>query len=335
MSETSPTSTGSSSAAGDHSAISVVIPTHNRSHLLVRAIESSLSQGIACGEVIVVDDHSTDDTAEVVKSFADPRIVYLRSESRGAPAARNLGTRTARFELIKFLDDDDYLLPDALAGQLRNFHALDTASRDQIVIYGNAIILRPRGSSRAEAKRPLPRRRWESDVEYLLRVNVLTSCPLHQRRILDAVGGFDESLKWGQEKNLHLRLAVHGARFVHRRGTIYVQDTSGQWERISTRKTDRDGAAGMFAAIQWTEELIRSAPSSVLTAKVRRVLIGRYTRCMWLADEYGQHDLGRQCQERIRALSPWPDWLRRLVASDTVMRAKRRLDRMLLRRRFG
>jgi len=75
-------------------AVSVVIPTYNRAHLVGRAIRSVLNQTYQDFEIIVVDDGSTDNTEEVVKSFNDPRIRYIRhEENRGGSAARNTGIR--------------------------------------------------------------------------------------------------------------------------------------------------------------------------------------------------------------------------------------------------
>ncbi len=94
---------------------SVVLPTHNRSELLHRAIRSVLSQVYQNYELIIIDDGSTDNTQEVVQSFDKQRIVYLHHDKpQGVSAARNTGIRKARGEWVCFLDDDDEYLPDFL-----------------------------------------------------------------------------------------------------------------------------------------------------------------------------------------------------------------------------
>jgi hypothetical protein len=93
--------------------ISVIIPTYNRSSLVGRAVESALAAIAPGDEVIVIDDGSTDDTAEVLRPLCD-KIRYIRTENSGAGAARNLGIHIAKCPLVTFLDSDDEWLPDKL-----------------------------------------------------------------------------------------------------------------------------------------------------------------------------------------------------------------------------
>jgi glycosyltransferase involved in cell wall biosynthesis len=94
--------------------VSVVIPTYNDSLFLSDAISSVLSQTYRDIEVIVVDDGSTDNTAEIVKSFQDPRIRYIYQENRGVAAARNTGIMASRAEYIAWQDSDNVLFEDAI-----------------------------------------------------------------------------------------------------------------------------------------------------------------------------------------------------------------------------
>ncbi len=99
--------------------VSVVIPTCNRAGLLRRAIASVLRQTYDHIEVIVIDDASTDDTRNVVESFGDQRIRYLRHASnQGGAATRNTGIDAATGEYIAFLDDDDEWVPEKTQKQL-------------------------------------------------------------------------------------------------------------------------------------------------------------------------------------------------------------------------
>jgi len=93
--------------------VSVVIPTYNRAHLIRRALASVVSQTRPQDEIIVVDDGSTDNTAEVVADFG-AGVQFVRIPKRGAGAARNEGIRRARGDLVAFLDSDDEWLPGKL-----------------------------------------------------------------------------------------------------------------------------------------------------------------------------------------------------------------------------
>lgn len=93
------------------SAISTIIPTYNRAHLISRAINSVLPQMEADDELIIVDDGSTDNTAEVVARYRD-RVKYIRTNNGGCGAARNRGVKEATRPLVAFLDSDDEWMPE-------------------------------------------------------------------------------------------------------------------------------------------------------------------------------------------------------------------------------
>jgi glycosyltransferase involved in cell wall biosynthesis len=94
---------------------SVVIPTHNRSDYLKEALQSVLSQSYADFELLVIDDHSRDNTKDIVGSFGDARIRYfLNDHKEGGAGARNAGIARARGEWVVFLDDDDVFMPRKL-----------------------------------------------------------------------------------------------------------------------------------------------------------------------------------------------------------------------------
>jgi glycosyltransferase involved in cell wall biosynthesis len=118
--------------------ISIIIPTYNRASLLMRALESVVSQG-GYTEIIVVDDGGSDDTEERVKKFnISDRINYVRQEkNKGVNAARNLGVSLARGTWVAFLDDDD----EFVKGALKNIATCLVGVPKTInVVYFNSII---------------------------------------------------------------------------------------------------------------------------------------------------------------------------------------------------
>ena len=99
--------------------VSAVIITHNRKDLVMRAIESVLTQTYTNIECIVVDDASTDGTVELLSSSEDINYIYIpKSESRGGNHARNVGIAASHGVYVAFLDDDDYWLPTKIEKQL-------------------------------------------------------------------------------------------------------------------------------------------------------------------------------------------------------------------------
>ncbi|MHB8754243.1 MAG: glycosyltransferase family 2 protein [Candidatus Acidiferrales bacterium] len=111
--------------------VSVVIPTFNRSPILGEAFQSVLAQDFQDFEVIIVDDGSTDNTAEVVASFTDPRVKYVKKDhNAGCAAAYNTGVRAAEGNYVSILDSDDLWKPDKLEREVR---FLDTHPEVQAV----------------------------------------------------------------------------------------------------------------------------------------------------------------------------------------------------------
>jgi glycosyltransferase involved in cell wall biosynthesis len=93
--------------------VTVIIPTHNRAHLVCKAVANALKQTAPTDEIIVVDDGSTDDTLSALAVYGD-RVRILAGKHGGAGHARNLGIQAAGHPLIAFLDSDDEWMPDKL-----------------------------------------------------------------------------------------------------------------------------------------------------------------------------------------------------------------------------
>lgn len=105
--------------------VSVIIPCFNAERYIGAAIQSALNQSWANIEIIVVDDGSTDSSAEIAKSNYSPRVRILTQSNRGASAARNEGLSLAQGEYIQFLDADDLIAPGKIEAQLKRSEAAD------------------------------------------------------------------------------------------------------------------------------------------------------------------------------------------------------------------
>ena len=98
--------------------VSVIIPTFNRGALIGATLDSVLAQSHQAAEIIVVDDGSTDNTADFV-GRQYPMVKLIRTANFGAPHARNIGAGASHFEWIAFLDSDDLWMPDKLKAHAR------------------------------------------------------------------------------------------------------------------------------------------------------------------------------------------------------------------------
>jgi glycosyltransferase involved in cell wall biosynthesis len=181
--------------------ISVIIPTHSRPHLLPRAVESALAAGTDV-EVVVVDDASTDETAEACRALKG--ISYVRlAHNQGVAGARNIGMLSSSAEYIAFLDDDDLRLPGSLDHQLAVLQNTPGAA----LIYGQALI---GGATDRFAHDRYPQTCPEGDVFWqLVTQNFIPSgSVLFRRSCLFSIGLLDRSIAGIDDWDLWVRVAA-------------------------------------------------------------------------------------------------------------------------------
>ncbi len=186
--------------------ISIILPTYNRADTLARPIDSVLAQDFPDFELIVVDDGSTDATAERVHRYTDPRITYLRQHTNlGGNAARNRGIREAKGELLCFIDSDDAFLPHKL-GYVHDYFSRHPAIE---VLVDSFEILFPPESGKRTKRRINPVIEDNALLEEAIFARHLykaTPALSARRRALLAVGLFDGTLRRRQDMDLLLRL---------------------------------------------------------------------------------------------------------------------------------
>ncbi len=189
---------------------SVIIPTYNRASLLGRAIRSVLTQTFKDYELLVIDDASSDDTKNVVQSFNDERIIYIRREQNGGSSAtRNTGIKQARGRYISFLDDDDEYLPDFLAETYQRFETLPGS----VGFIGSGIrVVGERSGKEIFLRNQIPAKPKISNREELY-LSCLKQLPFgtgwgvtFRPSCLDSVGLFDEALRTDVDRDFILRL---------------------------------------------------------------------------------------------------------------------------------
>jgi len=186
--------------------ISVVIPVRNRARLVARAIESAAAQTLPPDEIIVVDDASIDQTADVVGRLAQSlKTVKLISLKRnvGAAQARNIGVESAASDLVAFLDSDDVWYPEKLSRQVKEFAAGDNV----VAAFCGVVIVKPGSSYRHHY---IPKREITLSDLYHSSFLVTMSCALIQRAAILDAGSFDETLRNCEDWDLFIRLAERG-----------------------------------------------------------------------------------------------------------------------------
>ena len=101
--------------------VSVIMPAYNAEKFIAEAIESVINQTFEYWELLIIDDGSSDTTAQIIKSFADDRIILLWQDNAGVSSARNRGLELARGKYITFLDADDVLPKESLTVRVGYF----------------------------------------------------------------------------------------------------------------------------------------------------------------------------------------------------------------------
>ena len=184
--------------------VSVIIPTFNRRDLVRKAIDCVLAQTHPVEDIIVIDDGSTDGTAEAIEAGYGSRVRLVRQQNAGVSAARNRGLALARGEYLSLLDSDDLWLAEKTARQVR---WLDAHPDFGMVLCD---IMQVDGEGRDIG--PIHRRDFIPEDGRVLRwvIRQPALAPLSamfRREVYEDVGGFDTSLRTAEDIDFHLRVA--------------------------------------------------------------------------------------------------------------------------------
>jgi glycosyltransferase involved in cell wall biosynthesis len=188
--------------------VSVVIPAYNAERWIAKTIEAVLGQTVPPGEVVVVDDGSTDRTREELEPYAD-RLRVIGQENAGAAAAYNTGFRAASGDFAAKCPADDLWVPEKLEWQLQTL----SEHPEVDVAFGRA-----RDFGTSEGDLPTPSTpgvlRSREFLPILYRTNVIASpTALVRRSLHERLGGFREDLAAGEDYDFWLRALENGAVF--------------------------------------------------------------------------------------------------------------------------
>lgn len=184
--------------------VSTIIPTYDRREDVVLAVRSARAQTHGAQEIIVIDDGSTDGTADCLRAEHGDALRILRTDRLGVSGARNHGMAAARGDYIAFLDSDDDWRSDKLEKQV----AYLEARPDYGMVLTDVVQMdRDRREYDVLRRRAIPE---DGHVlRHVLRQPALApSSALLRRRVYEEVGGFDRSLPTAEDIDLHLRIAL-------------------------------------------------------------------------------------------------------------------------------
>jgi hypothetical protein len=180
--------------------VTVVTPSFNQGHFIRATIESVLSQDYPGVEYIVMDGGSTDETASVIKDYAS-RLTFISKRDNGQSQAINEGFRRGQGEILAWINSDDVYLPGAVSTAVRAFRANPNCG----MVYGEGYFLDRDGNMAGRFPHSQPFDLWRlvhlSDY-------ILQQASYFDRAALDRVGYLDESLHYGMDWDIFIRIGM-------------------------------------------------------------------------------------------------------------------------------
>jgi glycosyltransferase involved in cell wall biosynthesis len=215
--------------------VSVVIPSYNYSAYISDAIDSIMAQTYPHWEIIVVDDGSRDNTAEVVAQYTaqDSRIKYHYQQNQGLSAARNTGISLAQGEYIQLLDADDYISKRKLeiqVGLLEQYSDVALVYADTYIYTHSDDPTVPRNFRQFHLTMPPISSQGVGLVMHMTLDNIfLVGSPLFRRSMAVAAGPFDRNLSSLEDWHFWYRAALQNQKFVYdnQEGTEFYVRTHG------------------------------------------------------------------------------------------------------------
>lgn len=241
--------------------VSILIPAYNAEKSIVYTLRSAVAQTWPRKQIIVVNDGSTDRTAEVVRQFASKGVTLVSQENRGLCATQNQAFRLSEGDYIQWLDSDDVLAPDKIERQLA---ALREGDSRRILLSSPWAPFYYRTGSANFVRNAL----WEdlAPVEWLLRklgqnLHMQNATWLVSREVTEAAGPWDTRLHYDQDGEYFARvlLASEGTRFVSDTGIFYRMSPSNRISYIGDSDQKKDS---LTLAMKLHVEYIRSLEDS-------------------------------------------------------------------------
>lgn len=279
--------------------VTIGIPVFNAERWLRECIQSALDQDWPAKEVLVVDDGSTDGSAEIIRSFGD-RIRAIFLPHAGQSSARNAILAQARGEWIQFLDADDYLLPHKLSQQLAEAGPLDEAE-----VLASPVWWEDYAAQGRRRMVPAPGHETLSPCQRILSYQIpQTGGLLWKKTALQRLGGWDEQVTRNADWELYLRATRRGLRMISTPSchAVYRLNWSPQQVSMGRRATQLASNLELFLKMaEWMKQ------RGAWNAREARECA---PKCFQMLRALASDDLpaARSLHRRLR---PWRLWTRR------------------------
>ena len=246
--------------ASDNCDISVVIPLYNKAAEIERTLRSVLSQSLLPREIIVVDDGSTDGSAEIVERIGDNRVTLIRQENRGVSAARNRAIATAKGRWVALLDGDDVWMEDYLKT------VADMIARwPDCGAYGVRVLIDD-GKNQSASSAPTTDGIVDFFAESMKGYVLIASATTINRDVVLELGGFPEGMRMGEDQYLWTKIARKAPIAFHSQPKVIY----------SRAATNRSAASYTPEKSNFSlEDLYDPAQSDISNEYVARVALGK------------------------------------------------------------
>lgn len=247
--------------------VSILIPAYNAEEWIAETLQSAVGQTWPRKEIIVVDDGSTDGTAELARRFASKEVAVVSTENQGLSAAVNFAFRLSHGDYIQELDADDILAPDKIERQLA---ALRDGDSRRILLSSPWAPFYYRTRHARFVRNSL----WQdlSPVEWLVRkmgenLHMQNATWLVSRELAEAAGPWDTRLHYDQDGEYFARvlLASEGTRFVPETGVFYRVTTTNRISYIGNSDKKKDS---LLRSLKLHIQYLRSLEDSERVRKV-------------------------------------------------------------------
>ncbi|NNF13911.1 MAG: glycosyltransferase [Gemmatimonadetes bacterium] len=294
--ESVPESAASPAPVADTAPASVVIPVYNKERYLVETIDSVLAQTLPPEEIVVIDDGSTDRSAEIAASYGS-QVHLIRQSNSGESVARNEGIEASTGEWIALLDGDDVWEPEKLE---RQFQALEAAEFDPVFVYSDVYLFDDSGQHIGEHVKPEYHAADDWRVQMLCDWSINPSTTLIRRSALDGLR-FPPEIRHSEDMIFFLELRAKGPFLkVHEKLAGYRRNEVNQ---TASKRHHLDSVISRWQWYSDNESHYGESERYEVRRSLAQQLLPTFGRARYTTRDM---DLAKECRRMYREIHPDP-----------------------------